>query len=49
MDQSKSLRSFYEVSRIVKSNILSKNFNYEFEYPDYKKSLLELTKELIKK
>ena len=44
---SKTLQSFYEVNRTVKSNIINKKINYEFKYPDYKLALLDLTKSLL--
>ena len=44
---SKTLQSFYEVNRTVKSNIINKKINYEFKYPDYKLALLGLTKSLL--
>ncbi len=44
---SKIIKSFYEVNRTVKSNIINKKINYEFKYPDYKLALLGLTKSLL--
>ena len=44
---SKTLQSFYDVNRTVKSKILNKKINYEFRYPDYKLALLVLTKSLL--
>ena len=44
---SKMLKSFYEVNRTVKSNIINNKINYEFKYPDYKLALLGLTKSLL--
>ncbi len=44
---SKMLKSFYEVNRTVKSNIINIKINYEFKYPDYKLALLGLTKSLL--
>jgi nucleoside-diphosphate-sugar epimerase len=44
---SKMLKSFYEVNRTVKSNIINHKINYKFKYPDYKFALLGLTKSLI--
>ena len=44
---SKMLKSFYEVNRTVKSNIIDKTLSYQFKYPDYKLALLGLTKSLL--
>ena len=44
---SKMLKSFYEVNRTVKSNIINHKFNYIFKYPNYKFALLNLTKSLL--
>ena len=46
---SDTLRSFYEVDRVVRSGIIGNQFNYKFKNPNYKKSLLKLTKNLIKR
>ena len=46
---SDTLRSFYEVDRVVRSGIIGNQFKYKFKNPDYKKSLLKLTKNLIKR
>ena len=45
---SEMARSFYETNRIVTSKVIGNHFKYIFKYPDYKKALLELTKQLIK-
>ena len=47
-EASEMLKSFYEVNRIVKTKVIGHNFKYEMKHPDYKKALLELTKQLIK-
>ena len=44
---SKMLKSFYEVNRTVKSNIINHKISYKFKYPDYKFALLDLTKSLL--
>ena len=44
---SEMAKSFYETSRIVKSNIIGHHFKYLYKYPDYKIALLELTKKLL--
>ena len=44
---SKMLKSFYEVNRTVKSNIINHTISYKFKYPDYKFALLGLTKSLL--
>ena len=44
---SKMLKSFYEVNRTVKSNIIDNTISYKFKYPDYKLALLGLTKSLL--
>ena len=44
---SKNLKSFYEVNRTVKCKIIEEKLKYKFKHPDYKKSLLGLTKQLI--
>ena len=44
---SKMLKSFYEVNRTVKSNIINHKISYKFKYPDYKFALLGLTKSLL--
>ena len=41
------LKSFYEVNRTVKSNIIDNKLSYKFKYPDYKLALLDLTKSLL--
>ena len=41
------LKSFYEVNRTVKSNIIDNQLSYKFKYPDYKLALLNLTKLLL--
>ena len=41
------LKSFYEVNRTVKSNIIENKISYKFKYPDYKLALLGLTKSLL--
>ena len=43
---SEILKSFYEVNRTVKSNIINK-ISYKLKYPDYKLALLDLTKSLL--
>lgn len=43
---SKNIKSFYEVNRTIKCKVIN-NLKYEFKHPDYKKALLELTKQLI--
>ena len=47
-EASEMLKSFYEVNRIVKTKVIGHNFKYEMKHPDYKKALLQLTKQLIK-
>jgi dTDP-4-dehydrorhamnose reductase len=47
-EASEMLKSFYEVNRIVKTRVIGHNFKYKMKHPDYKKALLELTKQLIK-
>ena len=44
---SEMLKSFYEVNRTVKSNIINHKINYKFKHPDYKFALLGLTKSLL--
>ena len=44
---SEMLKSFYEVNRTVKSNIIDNQLSYKFKYPDYKLALLSLTKPLL--
>ena len=44
---SKMLKSFYEVNRTVKSNIIDNKISYKLKYPDYKLALLGLTKSLL--
>jgi len=44
---SNMLKSFYEVNRTVKSNIINHKISYKFKYPDYKFALLGLTKSLL--
>ena len=44
---SEMLKSFYEVNRTVKSNIINKKISYNFKYPNYKLALLGLTKSLL--
>ena len=44
---SEMLKSFYEVNRTVKSNIINHKISYKFKYPDYKFALLGLTKSLL--
>jgi len=44
---SKMLKSFYEVNRTVKSNIINHKISYKFKYPNYKFALLGLTKSLL--
>lgn len=45
---SEMAKSFYETNRIVLSKVIGNHFEYIFKYPDYKKALLELTKQLMK-
>ena len=45
---SEMAKSFYETNRIVTSQVIGNHFKYILKYPDYKKALLELTKQLIK-
>ena len=45
---SEMVKSFYETNRIVTSQVIGNHFKYILKYPDYKKALLELTKQLIK-
>ena len=45
---SDALKSFYEVNRVVKSRIVNEKLKYRFKHLDYKKALLDLTKQLIK-
>ena len=47
MKASEILKSFYEVNRTVKSNIIDYELSYKFKYPDYKLALLSLTKSLL--
>ena len=44
---SENLKSFYEVNRTVKSNIINKKLSYKLKYPNYKLALLGLTKSLL--
>ena len=44
---SEMFKSFYEVNRTVKSNIINHKISYNFKYPDYKFALLSLTKSLL--
>ena len=44
---SEMLKSFYEVNRTVKSNIINHKISYKFKYPEYKIALLSLTKSLL--
>ena len=44
---SEMLKSFYEVNRTVKSNVINHKISYKFKYPDYKFALLGLTKSLL--
>jgi len=41
------LKSFYDVNRTVKSNIIDDELSYKFKHPDYKLALLSLTKSLL--
>ncbi len=45
---SSRLRMFYEVSKKVKSVVIENELNYKFQHPDSKKSLINITRELIK-
>ena len=45
---SSMLKTFYEVNRIVKTKVIGHHFIYKMKHPDYKKSLLKLTKKIIK-
>ena len=40
-------KSFFETSRVIRSNVIKKEIAYDYLYPDYKLALLELTKELL--
>jgi hypothetical protein len=40
-------RLFFKSSKIIRSSVIKGQLKYKFLYPDYKKALLELTKELI--
>ena len=44
---SNTLKSFYEVNRTIKCKVINRKLKYKFKYPDYKKALLGLTKQLI--
>ena len=44
---SEMAKSFFETSRIIRSNVIKKEIAYNYLYPDYKLALLELTKELL--
>ena len=46
---SKMRRSFFETSKLVKSGVINKEFNYKFLHPHYSKALLALTRNIIKK
>ncbi len=43
-----SLKSFFEVSKKVKSVVVKEQLNYKFKYPDFKESLTNITINLIK-
>ena len=45
---SKHLKSFYETNRVINCNVIQDQLKYKYKYPDYKKALLTLTKNLIK-
>ena len=40
-------RLFFKSSKIIRSSVIKDQLKYKFLYPDYKKALLELTKEFI--
>ena len=44
---SEMAKSFFETSRVIRSNVIKKEIAYDYLYPDYKLALLELTKELL--
>jgi dTDP-4-dehydrorhamnose reductase len=44
---SEMAKSFFNTSKIVKSNVINKEFKYQYLHPDYKEALLALTKNLI--
>ena len=46
---SKMRRSFFETSKLVKSRVINKEFNYKFLHPHYSKALIALTRDIIKK
>ena len=43
-----SIKSFYEVSKKVKSVVVKDKLNYKLKHPDFKESLTNITKDLIK-
>ena len=43
-----SVKSFYEVSKQVKSVVVKDKLNYKLKHPDFKESLTNITKDLIK-
>ena len=43
-----SLKSFYEVSKKVKSIVVKDKLNYKLKHPDFKESLTNITRDLIK-
>ena len=43
-----SLKSFYEVSKKVKSVVVKDKLNYKLKHPDFKESLTNITRDLIK-
>ena len=45
---SEVLKSFYEVNRVLKTNVIGHHLKHKMKYPDYKIALLGLTKQLIK-
>ena len=47
-EASEMLKSFYKINRVVKTKVIGNNFKYKMKNTDYKKALLELTKQLIK-
>ena len=44
---SEMAKSFFETSRIIRSNVIKKEIAYNYLYPNYKLALLELTKEFL--
>ena len=42
------MKSFYETNRIIDCKVIQEQLEYKYKYPDYKKALLALTKNLLK-